>query len=167
MKKSEDPKKFFDLLEKSIINVISIENTILDSTKLKLLEFKNKFSNLDKPSLCLFYDNSQLNRNKYKVHYKCLCGNEPTIHLKKFLNKQSLVCSKCRENEEKRKRHSEILLSKNFNKKLKGNFFNCDLTTLIENSENEFKLENETFLKKYFEKNITNLEFESLKKKYS
>ena len=118
MKKLEDTKKFFDLLEKSIIEVNNNDGVVIQKESLKLLEYKNKYSNLDVSSLTLFDNGTPLNSKLYKVKYKCLCGNVSNIHLKKFLSKTTLVCAKCRENEDKRKRHSELLRNPNFKKKI-------------------------------------------------
>jgi hypothetical protein len=163
MKKSEDPKKFFDLLEKSIIEVVG-DNITIKNDNLKLKEYKNKYSNLTYPVMTLFNDDIALNSNFFKVKYRCLCGSNSTIRLKKFLNKGTLVCSKCRETEEKRKRHSELLMSPNFKKKIKPIKRN-DIEYLIDKSLNEFELESPEFVENYYSKNITYSEFNILKPK--
>ena len=164
MKKLEDTEKFFDLLEKSIIEVYNNDGVIIKKESLKLLKYKNKYSNLDVSSLTLFDNETPLNSKLYKVKYECLCGNVSDIHLKKFLSKTTLVCPKCRENEGKRKRHSELLRSPNFKKKIVSVKRN-DLEFLIQKSTNDFKLENKDFIINYYEKHLLDSEFNSLKPK--
>ena len=153
MKKLEDTKKFFVLLEKSIIEVYNNDSVIIKKESLKLLEYKNKYSNLDVSSLTLFNNETPLNSKLYKVKYECLCGNINNIHLKKFLSKTTLVCPKCKENEDKRKKHSELLRNPNFKKKIVSVKRN-DLEFLIKKSTNDFKLENKDFINKYYETHI-------------
>jgi hypothetical protein len=164
MKKLEDPKKFFDLLEKSIIEVIKNDGDIIKNDSLSLKEYKNKYSNLPTPSLTLFSGDIPLNSKLFKVKYECLCGNINDIHLKKFLSKDTLICPKCRETDEKRKRHSDLLKNPNFKKKIKP-IKNNDLNYFIDKSINDFKLETPEFIKNYYEKNISELEFNQLKPK--
>jgi predicted SprT family Zn-dependent metalloprotease len=163
MKKSEDPKKFFDLLEKSIIEV-SDSNNVINKTNLRLGEYKNKYSNLSTPTITLFSGDTPLNRNSYTIKYMCLCGNISTILLKKFLIKNSLVCSKCRETEEKRKKHSELLKNPNFKKKVVIPV-KTDLTSLINKSVLEFELESSEFIDNYFRKNVSEVEYNQIKSK--
>lgn len=162
MKKIEDPKKFFDLLEKSIIEVIDRDGGVIKKDTLKLIEYRNKYSNLQTPSLTLFHGETPLKTSLFKIKYECSCGNVNIIHLKKFLNKSTLICPKCRETEEKRKRHSELLRNPNFKKKVNPTKIN-DLSKLIELSNNDFKLESSDFINNYFEKNLTISEFDRLK----
>lgn len=164
MKKLDNPKKFFDLLEKSIIEVVNIDGDIIRNESLKLMEYKNKYSNLNVPSLTLFNNETPLNSKIFKVKYQCLCGNVSIIHLKKFLSKNTLVCPKCKETDDKRKQHSELLRSENFKKKISP-VKKYDLDSLIEQSINEFNLENVEFVKKYYENHISELEFNFLKSK--
>lgn len=164
MKKLENIKMFFDLLEKSIIEVISLDGDKYTKENIKISEYKNKYSNLEIPSNTLFYGEKPLNSRKHKITYKCECGNISTIHLVKFLNKTSLNCSKCRETEEKRKRQSDLLKNKNFKKKIKPiKIYNLD--EHIKESITDFNNENEVFIEKYFNKNIKKSEFDNFKEK--
>lgn len=162
MKKLEDPKKFFDLLEKSIIEVSNDNGVIIKKESLKLLDYKNKYSNLESTSLTLFNGKTPLNSKLFKIKYECLCGSVSNIHLKKFLTKNSLVCCRCRETEDKRKRHSELLRSVNFKKKIVLSKKN-DLNFLIETSKNEFNIEPLSFVNKYYDKHLLESEFNTLK----
>jgi predicted SprT family Zn-dependent metalloprotease len=162
MKKLEDPKKFFDLLEKSIIEVIDNQGFVINKDKLKIVEYKNKYSNLSFPSPTLFDGEKPLKTSLFKIKYECLCGNISTIHLKKFLSKNTLICPKCRETEEKRERHSKLLGDPNFKKKSRiGKII--DINQLIDISFKEFYSEPSEFIEKYFNKNITISEFENIK----
>jgi len=164
MNEIEGTEKFFDLLEKSIIGVETTDGSVLEKDFLKLCWFKNKYSNLDQPSLNIFYNNSPLNRNKYKVTYECLCGQINKIHIKKFLSKKTLVCPKCRETEEKRKKHSELLRSKDFKKK-DNSIKKMSNEEEINNSETQFNLECHKFKEKYYHRNLTSSEFNQIKDK--
>ena len=164
MNKIEGTEKFFDLLEKSIIGVETINGSFLEKDFLKLCWFKNKYSNLDHPSLSIFYNNSPLNRNNHKVTYECLCGQINKIHIKKFLSKKTLVCSKCRETEEKRKKHSELLRSKDFKKK-DNTIKKMSNEEEINSGETQFNLENYEFKEKYYHRNLTLGEFNQIKEK--
>lgn len=160
----KDKKRFFDLLEKSIIEVISLEGNKYPKEGLKISEYKNKYSNLESPSTTLFYGDNPLNSRKHRITYECGCSNISSILLVKFLKKTTLHCSKCRETEEKRRRHSELLRSKDFKKKIKPvKFYNLD--EHIKTSVKNFNNEDEIFIKKYFNKNLTELEFNKFKDK--
>ena len=81
----KDKKRFFDLLEKSIIEVISLEGNKYPKEGLKISEYKNKYSNLESPSTTLFYGDNPLNRRKHIITYECGCSNISSILLVKFL----------------------------------------------------------------------------------
>lgn len=164
MKKSEDPKKFIDLLNKSIIEVVKNDGVIIPKECLVLKNYHNKYSNLKTTSLTLFNNNIPLKRDLHKVTYKCLCGNVSNIHLKKFLSKGTFLCPKCKETEDKGKKHSELLRSDNFTKKIKPNNEYL-LATHIDKSILQFKNESGDFVKNYYEKNITECEFDKIKNK--
>jgi transcription elongation factor Elf1 len=166
MELSGETKTFFDLLEKSIIDVICIETNKFVIGKFKIDEFKNKFSNLDNPIKTLFVNNLPLNGRKYKTKYLCDCGNTNTILLHKFLNKKKLICPKCRETEDKKRRHSELLRSKNFVKKEKIKQ-KLTIEQQIELSKINFNLENQIFKNNFFLKNITESEFNNVVKHIS
>jgi len=154
----EKNKMFFDLLEKSIISVENISTNVVFNENFKIGLYKNKFSNLDYGSITLFMNNKPLKSKDFKINYICECGNHNKIHLVKFLKKKYFRCVKCRETEEKRKNHSNLLKSENFKKKeIKINKF--DINEEIKTSNKLFINESQKFKEKYFTKNLTIDEF--------
>jgi len=117
MENQEIKNEFFDLLEKSIIEVVSNDSTLTYLPPFALKIFKNKYSNLESGCLTLFKNEIPIKTRQNKVIYKCLCGETHKIHLSKFLVKKVLRCQSCSETEEKRKRHSNLLRDKNRIKK--------------------------------------------------
>jgi predicted SprT family Zn-dependent metalloprotease len=159
----EEVKKntFIDILEKSIVHIESIKDRSIIKEGLSIRSFKNKYSNLDGGSLILFNGELPVKTREYKVLYKCECGVDNLIHLSKYLKKEIMRCVKCRETEEKRFNHSQLLLSKNFKPKniVKKVY---DIKKHIEESTNDFDKESEEFVKNYYEKNLTIDEFNIL-----
>lgn len=160
----KDSEKFFDLLEKSIISLESFDGETMTEKPFKLCYYKKKYSNIKAPSLNIFYGDTPIDRNKFKVTYKCLCGNISTIHLKKFLAKKTIVCSKCRETEEKRKNHSILLRTKNFKEKIHKKVFE-KIEDKINKSIKEFNLESAEFIRNFYDKNLTIAEYNNIKDK--
>lgn len=147
-------------LEDSILKVFGKDGQELEYNKKEIKFFYSKYSSCGKPSLTLFLDERPLvnaRKNKYKVQYKCKCGQISTIHLSKFLKKEKLTCSGCRETEEKKKWHSEVL------KRLhKG--IGYESKRKHQNVIYNFEAEDENFKRKYYSNNLTQSEFNHIKK---
>ena len=165
MKNQKEKNLFFDLLEKSIVEVISNDGNLKYYPPFALKIFKNKYSNLDGGSLTLFKDEIPLKTRKNKIIYKCTCGRIHKIHLSKFLVKKSLRCYVCSETEEKRKKHSETLRDKNRIKKTKLPKPVYDFNSHLEKSIINFNNESTAFIKQYYKKNLTENEFNKIKDK--
>jgi len=69
MKNIKSSKSFFNILEKSIIEVISLDNMIKYEKDIKVIEYKNKYSNMDTPSISISYMDNPLSTRKFKVKY--------------------------------------------------------------------------------------------------
>lgn len=147
-------------LENSILRLFdSNGNEIVFKTK-ELKKFKSKYSSTGRASWTLFIDDKplvNLRVTKIKVEYKCKCGSVHIIHLSKFLAKDLLSCDKCRETEEKRKWHSEILKrlhkGESYTPKRKAKKTTYD----FDSETNEFK-------EKFYKNNLTSDEFNKVKK---
>ena len=100
-------KNIIEQLKKSIVNIYDEFDNIIEWSNLELIlrENDNKIHSLQE-SIEVYLDNTKITIRNKKVLYKCSCGAENKIFLKKFLNKDRLRCNKCREDEEKRMYHS-------------------------------------------------------------
>ncbi len=152
---------FIDILEKSIIQVESIKKHIILNEDLNIRFFKNKYSNLECESPVLFTGDVPIKTREFKVLYRCECGCENKIHLSKYLKKENMRCVNCRETEQKRFNHSQLLLNKNFKPKklIKDKY---DIENHITESTNDFQKESDEFKCKYYKKHLTNEEFNNL-----
>lgn len=108
------------------------------------------------------------------VNYNCPnCSNVNEILLKRFLMKDTVKCSKCREDDVKRKNQSEWI-KKSFSEfgkvipkeknKLKS-FKQLTIDELVKLSNDEFEKESNQFKNDYFIKNPTEEEFLKIKDK--
>ena len=164
MEDKNTENKFFDLLEKSIIEISSVDGEKNYYPPFFIKLYKNKYSSLDKESPIVFSDEEALKTRKNKVKYKCGCGGVYKIHLSKFLKKKILTCVNCKETEEKRKNHSKTLLDRNRVRKVKL-IKTYSLDSHIELSVQSFKNESKEFLERFYDKNVTKDEFDFLKNK--
>ena len=155
-------KEFLKELENSILALFDSEgNEIYFKTK-ELKYYKPKYSSTKKESLSLFIDGTpltNLREKKIKVEYKCKCGGINRIHLSKFLNKDKLTCPKCRETDEKKSWHSEVLKMLH-----KGLSYEPKITVSRSKVVYDFDSENDDFKKEYYNSNLTLEEFEKVKK---
>lgn len=146
-------------LEKSILNIFDETDNKIEYNNLSLKLYKPKFSSNNKENLTLFLDDIAITgkrRKSYKVEYRCKCGCINKILLCKFLTKDTLSCINCRETEEKRNWHKLLFKLKkegiergNLNKRF---------------IEHNFDKENDLFKSNYFSKNISEEEFNKIKK---
>lgn len=88
--------EFLEMLTKSIVSVTINDDKIFG--KFEINYYTDKYSSIKNPSLRLFIDNKPLKTRNTYVTYKCPnCNDEKTILLKKFLLKETLYCSYCKE----------------------------------------------------------------------
>lgn len=152
-------EKLLKKLESLIIKVIDEngEEITFDNVKIELEISKYSSSHSPSPVLIINNEKRFFKNRSIKITYRCLCGNENTILLKRFLIKKTLKCKNCRETEEKRKWHSEVL--KKIHKKEKY------IPKTTKNKRNyDFNAESDSFKKNYFLNNLTIEEFENIKK---
>lgn len=152
-------QNFLNELSKLIINVIDEKGESIIYKKLEIKLEISKYSSSHSPSPVLIIDGkSKYYRNSnIKIKYKCICGVENEILWKRFLTKTTLKCQHCRETEEKRKWHSEVLKMKH--KKVEYVSKRKD-----KKRQYDFHLESDEFKEEYFSKNLTLDEFEKVKK---
>lgn len=149
-------------LENSILALFDSDgNEIKFSTK-ELKYYKSKYSSTNDKTLTLFIDDkplTNLRNTKIKVEYKCKCGGISRIHLSKFLIKDKLSCRFCRETEEKRAWHSEVL-----KKIAKG--LPYERRIMAENKKVIYNFDNESekFKNDYYSRNLTYEEFKKVLK---
>lgn len=152
-------------LENSILALFDSNGNKIEFATKELKYYKSKYSSTRNESLTLFIDGkplTNLRKTKIRVEYKCKCGRISRIHLSKFLNKNRLTCQHCRETEEKRKWHSEVL--KRLAKGL--SYDKRDLTS--KKTIYDFENESDEFKRDYYSRNLTHDEFEkTLKYIYS
>lgn len=154
---------FFDLLEISIIEIENINTKNVIKGDFKILNYLSKYSSNKVSTPTLYIDNVRVNTRDYRVMYKCQCGNINKIHLSKFLKKTTFKCVKCKEDEIKSKKHSFMLKNKLYTKKDK-NKVPFTLSEIITQSNINFFNEDDEFKNKYFIKNLTIDEFNTIKK---
>ena len=100
-------KNIIEILQESIDSIYDEFDNIIEYSKLELILKKNedKIHSLSE-SIEVYLDGKKITTRNKKVLYKCSCGAENKIFLKKFLDKDRLRCNKCREDFEKRMYHS-------------------------------------------------------------
>lgn len=89
-------KEIFEILIKHILKIYDENDNEVYFSKLNILEEKRKFSSTISKSF--YIDDKCINskqRKTYKVLYKCRCGKENKILLKKYINKEKIVCQHC------------------------------------------------------------------------
>lgn len=152
-------QNFLNKLSSLIISVVDENDNIIPFQNIQIKLEISKYSSSHSPSPVLILDNQIkfYRNNNIKIIYKCVCGNENKILWKRFLTKKTLHCQHCRETEEKKKWHSEVL-------KMKHKKIEYTPKTSKEKRIYNFELESDSFKKKYFEKNLTLEEFEKAKK---
>lgn len=144
-------------LEDSIISVFGEENEEINFKKKEIKLFKHKYSSSSEPSITLFLDDIPLTgRTKFHVKYKCSCGRIHVIYLSKFLKKNRLKCSSCREDEEKVQWHKLFFKLRKEGKE-RGN-------KIKKVNVYDFNLESDDFKNNYYKRNLTKEEFDIAKK---
>lgn len=101
----EYDKELLKILESLVVKVIDENGDEINYNYLEIRLETSKYSSSHSPSPTLVIDNEKyyFKNNNMKIVYKCLCGHENTILLKRFLTKKTLNCQHCRETEEKKK----------------------------------------------------------------
>lgn len=166
--KSSIMEKFLKILSDRIINVFDENgNEIKGLYKVDL--YKSKYSSHNEKSIRLFVDNVIVPKIKYRLEYKCLCGNIINILEIKYLVKKQIKCKFCREDEEKRKNQSEFITNSfkengRVIKKYREEKKILSNIELINLSNIEFNKESNEFKKNYFINNCTFEEFNNHKK---
>ena len=161
-------EKFLKILSDRIINVFDENgNEIKGIYTINL--YKSKYSSHNEKSIRLFVNDMVIPKMKYRVEYKCLCGNILNILEVKYLIKKQIKCKFCREDDEKRKKQS-LYITNSFKengkviKKYREEKKILSNIELINISNIEFNNENKSFKEKYFVNNCTLKEFENHKK---
>ena len=90
---SENPEDFSDMLCKSILNLYDEDENEIEYKTLSIKREK-KFA-FEQYRCYLYVDGKEFIIGKSKVKYKCRCGRENIIYLKKFLIKTKLTCPHC------------------------------------------------------------------------
>ena len=154
-----------DLLEKLTNSIEALfdsdGNEIVFKNK-EIKMFKARYSSCPNETRTLFIDGkplTNLKKTKIKVKYKCDCGAEKIIHLSKFLAKDYLTCTSCRENDEKIAWH-KLYFEMKRNGQKRGNRSETHASHIVY----DFDRETDDFKKDYFSRNLTQLEFEKISK---
>ncbi len=159
---------------KNINFVLDVKSNKKYTGEFKPVLYKHIYSSSNSESIRLENNGEILPLKDIKVEYVCPnCKNVSFILLKKFLSKLSLKCSKCREDDEKRKKQSDYIKKtyKEFGKiKAKAKIFvkkfnQLSTDELIEISKKEFESEIDSFKEEYFKKVPTIEEFNKIKDK--
>lgn len=154
--------------------IFDVEKDIKYTGEFKPVLYKHIYSS-SKNKTIRVENNSNILPIKGVVNYICpTCLFENEILLKKFLIKDTIICRKCRENDDNKKRKQSEYMKKSFSKfgkiisKEKGEIKKFKKLTndeLINLSNIEFYNESDNFKKNYFIKNITEEEFLKIKDK--
>lgn len=164
-----DNKEIFEILCKNINYIILDDNICYGIFELK--KEKSIFDN-EKLSNRLYLNNSIIKIKNTKVNYKCpVCENIYTIYLKKFLNKKTLNCVKCKELLENKRINQSLYMKSTFKennrikpKKIKVKKDEIDNITYINNSNFNFNNETNEFKIKYYDRILNLNEYSNLKK---
>jgi len=164
-------KEFLEILTKSIVSVTTDDGNII-SDGFELKYYIDKYSSVKIENMRLFSNDKLIKTKNTKITYICpTCNVEHTILLKKFLLKNTLLCSSCRETDEKRNKQSNFIKKsfKEFGKvKSFKNFIEdkiLDINEKIELSIKEFNNESDFFKNKYFDNHLTVDQFNEIKDK--
>ena len=150
------------VLENGIIKVFDKFGNEIPFTKKEVKMYKARHSSTGRECRCLFLDDIplvNLRDKKYHVLFRCECGNISTIHLSKYLEKNKLTCTKCRENEEK------IAWHKKYFEMRRNGLERGHRNTSHTRVKYDFDGETEEYKKQYFENNLTEKEFNFIKNK--
>ena len=157
---------FYRLLEKSIIKVVDNDTKIAIKT-VEIKEYSAKYSSAKNPCHKLFINGVPIKKN-WQIHYKCLngCGSISEICGKsmdrKIRNKVS-KCFKCKEDdEEKQKKQSEFIKNNPITTGSKKVLHKPTIDEKINNSIDLFSNESEDFVQEYFERHLTEKEFNKI-----
>lgn len=93
-------------LTKNIIAIYDAENNPIIYHTVRLCIIPNNQRNSHNTSIRVLLDETPISLKGKKVKYKCSCGIENTILLKKYVTKRRLKCVHCSNDEEKSKNHS-------------------------------------------------------------
>lgn len=142
------------------------------------LEFRkvsHKYSNTKEYLIRIFIDNKCISRNNpYRVSYKCIeCGTMNIVNLNNLVRKMNNNITKCNMCKnlcvDKCDKQREFMKStyKNFGKvkSQKTELKKLTVEELIENSKNEFDEMDDDYCESYFNKHLTNEEFERYRSK--
>lgn len=146
-------------LSNSITRVFNADGFEILFTNAELKYIPSKY-NMGNKSLCLLLDNTKCQTSGTKVEYKCKCGANHKILLKKFLCKTKLNCVSCKETEEKKKWHSKVLSKRKDGIDIALHRKYCSVYNY------NFEEEDEEFKKNFWKmnKNLTSQEFKSVLK---
>ena len=147
----------FKFFENAIIKVYNEKGEEIRYKKLEIKNFCSKYSSSHKIKPSLFLDDNFISsKKKYKVMYKCSCGAINTILLYKYLLKERLRCGSCREDEDKRKWHGEVIRRIHRGEKYVSR-------KIIERRIYDFASETDEFKRQFYETNLTMEEFNEIR----
>ena len=107
-----EEKAFLEKLSNSVVKCYDKNGNIVQFKESRIQKYKSKFSSTGRETRTLFLDGKPFMGKNKKVCYICpTCQKESTIHLSRFLLKNTVHCSHCSETEEKREWHSKVLKS--------------------------------------------------------
>lgn len=146
---------FWKELSNSIVKVLDNNRKEITYKKLYLKPHLFKYSSIHKEKLTLFLDDIPISsKNKYKIVYRCSCGNINEILLEKFVLKNRLCCKSCRETEEKRKWHGEVIRRLHRGETYTPRRNKCNKRSY------DFHSETEEYKNDFYRNNLTESEFE-------
>ena len=152
-----EEKAFLEKLSNSVVKCYDKNGNIVQFKESRIQKYKSKFSSTGRETRTLFLDGKPFMGKNKKVCYICpTCQKESTIHLSRFLLKNTVHCSHCSETEEKREWHSKVLKSYAKGEKIQLK------DSLKKKREYNWETESETFKREYFESHLTSEEFYSL-----
>lgn len=145
----------FKLFEDAIINVYDSKGKEIKFEKLEIKNYCSKYSSSHNVRPSLFVDGVFISTKKTRVTYKCSCGEINTILLYKYLLKDRLKCHSCREDEEKRKWHGDVI-----RKIHRGERYIS--RKKIYRRKYDFDSESEEFKENFYKSNLTMDEFNEI-----
>lgn len=120
-------------------------------------DYKSKYSSTGKDAMTIFIDGiptSNMDKKKYRVDFQCSCGNIQNVLLKKYMVKEKISCTVCKEHGEKAE-WQRLMFAMAREGKVRGNKPPRSIYNVVYDFENE----SEEFKKEYFEKHLTEEEF--------